>query len=202
MNSTTSSPTGFFSSPRRQQRLLWASGAVLVVGIGVFLGVFFSRGNSQPTSVQLSTLSNPPTSTTPKPPKTVHPASGAFQVARTFLQTAVQRKNLAAAYGIVGPDLKGGMSLAQWNKGSIPVTLYPSRDAKTAQFVVKTSQPKYLLLQVGLHAQQGSGIKPKALTFTLGLDRVGGKNGQASRWVVDYFIPDYNIPVKANPYNN
>jgi len=201
MNSTTSSPSGFFSSPRRQQQLLWIAGAVLVTGVVVFLVVFFSRGSSQPTSVDLSTVSSPQTSTTPAPPR-VPPSSAARQVARTFLLTAVQRKNLDAAYRIVGPDLKGGMSLAQWRKGNIPVTFYPSSDAKTAQFVVKTSHPSYLLLQVGLHALRGSGIKPRSLAFWLGLKRVGGKNGEPARWLVNYFLPQYSIPVKANPYSN
>ncbi len=203
MNTTISSPSGFFSSPRRQQQLLWVAGAVLVIGVVVFLAVFFSRGTSQPTAVDLSTVSSPPASTTPttpSPPR-VPASASALQVARTFLQTAVQRKNLGTAYQIVGSDLKGGMSLAQWNKGNIPVTLYPASNAKTAQFVVKMSQPKYLLLQVGLHARRGSGIKPAALTFRIGLDRVGGKSGKPARWVVNYFFPEYSIPVRANPNN-
>ncbi len=206
MSSTTSAPSGFFSSPRRQQRLLWISGAVLVIGVAVFLAVFLSRGNSSTAGANLSTVSAPPTSTTPvqksTPVQKKLPASpAALKVARTFLETAVQRKNLDAAYGLVGPDLKGGMTRAQWRQGNIPVALYPSRDAKTAQFLVKSSHPNQLLLQVTLHARRGSGVRP-ALAFDLRLDRVGGKSGNPARWVVDYFMADYGIAVRANPYSN
>src|SRR6266487_1194340 len=103
MSSTTSSPTGgFLSSPRMQQRLVWISGAVLLIGIAVFLGVFLSRGSSKPANQNLSTIASPPASTTPavNNPR-VAPAASALKVARTFLETAVLRKNLDAAYPIV-----------------------------------------------------------------------------------------------------
>src|SRR5207248_1804063 len=136
MSSATSSPTGFLSSPRMQQRLVWISGAVLLIGVAVFLGVFLSRGTSRPANVNLSTVSSaPPSSTTPAAKNAkVAPSAAAFQVARTFLETAVLRKNLDAAYPLVGPNLKGGMSLTQWRKGNIAVVPYPASNAKTAKF--------------------------------------------------------------------
>jgi hypothetical protein len=182
-----------------QQRLLWISGAVLVIGVAVFLGVFFSRGTSRPANVNLSTVSSaPPSATTPatKNPK-VSPSAAAFKVARTFLETAVQRKNLDASYGLVGPDLKGGMSLAQWRKGNIAVVPYPAGNAKTAKFVVTSSHKDRLMLQVVLTPRRGSHVRP--LAFFLGLDRASGKR---ERWVVNYWLPNYRIPIKANPYSN
>ena len=180
---------------------MWISGAVLVIGIAAFLFVFLSRGtgSGQASSAQLSTVSSPPASTAQAAPKKVAPSAAALKVARTFLETAVLRKNLDVAYGLVGPDLKGGMSLAQWEKGNIPVAVYPARDAKTAKFVVESSHPNQLMLQVGLHPRKGSGVKP--LTFAVGLERVGGKNGKPAHWLVNYFMAKYAIAVRANPNN-
>jgi hypothetical protein len=190
MESTTSSQGGFLSSPRGQQRLMWISGGILAVGIAVFLGVFLSRGTStQP----VSTVSTPPAPKTQTPSRqvSVKPATGALQVARTVLLTAVPRKNLDAAYDIVGPDLKGGFTRAQWRKGNIPVQYFPATNLKTAQFMVKTSTKNHLLLQVGLKGKPGSHVK--SLAFYLGLDRIGGK------WLVNYFVPNYGLAVRQNP---
>src|SRR5438874_1160042 len=193
--SATSSSTGFLSSPRMQQRLVWISGAVLLIGVAVFLGVFLSRGTSRPAPASnLSTVSSGPPSSKPAKNQKVAASAAAFQVARTFLETAVLRKNLDAAYPLVGPNLKGGMSLAQWRKGNIAVVPYPALNAKTARFKVKSSHKNELMLQVGpLVARKGSGVRP--LAFDLNVDRIGGK------WVVNYWLADYSIPVRANPNN-
>jgi len=197
MSSTTSTPTGFLSSPRRQRWLMWISGAVLVVGVAVFLGVILSRGSSQPAAGgNLATVaSSGPSSTKSTKSQSVPPSADAFKVARTFVETAVLRKNLDVSYRLVGPDLKGGMSLAQWRKGSIPVQPYPAINAKTAKFTVLTSSKSELRLVVGpLVARKGSGIRP--LAFYLNVERLGG------RWLVNYFLPDYHPGSKSNPYSN
>jgi hypothetical protein len=190
MSSTASSSTGFFASPQRQRWLMWISGAVLVIGIAVFLGVFLSRGANRPEPV--STLGSKPASTKPavKNPN-VAPSAAALKVARTFLETAVLRKDLDAAYKIVGPNISGGMSLAQWRKGAIPVTPYPAANAKTAGFHITESHRNELFAQVILTPQKGSGVK-KALAFNLGLERVG------KRWVVNYWLPEPTIKTKAD----
>lgn len=172
---------------------------MLVIGAAAFLAVFFSRGNSRPASAGLSTVSSPPAASTAPAPKKVPASPAALKVARTFLETAVLRKNLDVAYGIVAPNLKGGMSLAQWRRGNIPVPVYPARDAKTAQLVVQSSHPNKLLLQVLLHARQGSGVRP--LNFSLGLERVAGKSGEPARWLVNYFVAKYAIGVRQAPTN-
>jgi hypothetical protein len=196
MSSTTSSPTGLFSTPRSQRWLMWISAAVLVAGVAVFLGVFLSRGSSAPApAANLSTVSSAPPSTksATSNPK-VAASAGALKVARTFLETAVLRKNLDAAYGLVGPDLKGGMSRAQWRKGNIPVQPYPAANAKTAKFQVKSSHKNELMLLVELTPRKGSGVRP--LAFYLNVDRIGGK------WLVNYWLSDYRIPIHSNPYSN
>lgn len=197
MSSTTSSSSGFLSTPRSQRWLMWISGAVLAIGVAVFLGVVLSRGSGKQAAVtNFSTIASKPPKTT-KPatsnPK-VKPSADALKAVHTFLETAVVRKNLAAAYPIVGPDLKGGMSLATWRKGSIPVPFYPAANAKLADLKVQSSHKNELSLKTALYPQKGSGVKP--LLFDIDVDRIGGK------WLVNYISAEYNHPVKALAGNN
>lgn len=194
--SETSSPTGFLASPRGQRWLMWICGAVLVIGVAVFLGVFLSRGSNQPAAVNnISTVgSGPPkTQSVTKNPR-VPASASALKVARTFLETAVVRKNLAASYSLVGPDLKGGMTLAQWRKGAIPVQFYPAEDAKTAKLVVKSSHKNELDLSVVLTPTKASGVK-RPQDYDMVVKRIGGK------WLVNYFLSNYKIPIHATPPN-
>ena len=54
---------------------------------------------------------------------------------RTFIKTAVARKQLAFAYTLVDPDLKGTMTLKQWETGNIPVIQYEAENVDTAEFI-------------------------------------------------------------------
>lgn len=197
MASTTSTPSGFLASPRAQQRLLWFSAAVLIAGVAVFLAIFLSRGSSQSQASPQSTVSSGPSSTkglsTKAPKGQVKASAQALSTARTFLETAVVRKNLAAAYDLVGPYLKGGITRAQWQKGNIPVTFYPAVDASTAQFFINVSQPKYLLLEVLLKAKKSAHLKPQA--FKIGMSPAHGK------WIVTAFSPESSFRRQASPYN-
>jgi len=158
------------------------SGAVLVVGFIVFLSAFLLRG----TSGIHSPLSTLPAQTHVKLIK-APPSKEALQVARKFLETAVLRKNLDAAYDITGPALKGNMSRKQFVKGNFGVDPYPARNTKTAAFTVDWSYKTQIMLEVDLVAKKGSGsnIRPH-LPFFLGLERKGDKpNGawQVNTWI-------------------
>lgn len=178
-----------------QQRLMWISGAVLVIGVAVFLGVYFSRGTTPVASTNISNINSPPPTDTKTPAqKHVKPSSDALGVARTFLTTAVQRQNPDASYAIVGPYIKGGLSLKQWRTGNIPVTPFPADNAKTTKFIVRSSTANQIFLDVILNPRKGSGLK-KPQAFKLELDRMGGK------WLVNSFAADYTIPLKVNPNN-
>lgn len=183
MASTTTPNTGFFSSPRAQRALYWVSGIVFLAGVVAIITVYATRGSSTPAAV------NPPSnSNTRTPPKHVKASADALGVARRFLETAVVRKNLAESYNLVGPNLKGGSTLKQWTSGSNTVVPYPANNAKTTAFLVKTSQPNYLLLWVNLVPKRGSGYKPQS--FSVELDKLNG------RWLVNSFQPLYQPPVQ------
>lgn len=185
MASTTSSSTsGFFSSPRAQKALYWISGIVFVAGVVAIVTVYATRGSSTPAAV------NPPSNSSQvsTPPKHVAASADAKSVARRFLETAVVRKNLAESYNLVGPLLKGGITLKQWKSGNNTVVPYPANNAKTTALIVKSSTPNNLLLQVALVAKPGSHTKPQS--FALQVNKING------RWVVNSFTPLYQAPVR------
>jgi hypothetical protein len=189
-SSPSSVDEGFLSSPRNQRRLLWVSGGVFGIGLIVFLSVFVLRGSPGPTS-PISTL---PAQTTPKQVKA--PADPkAFKVARTFIETAVLRKNLDAAYPIVNQEIKGGLTKKQWETGNIPVIGYPADNSKTAAFTVLWSYKTQLMTIVDLVAKRGSHVRPH-LPFFLGLVRDHNKpNG---KWLVNYFEADWSPPIPSS----
>jgi hypothetical protein len=189
-SSPSSVNDGFFSSPRAQRRLLWISGGIFGIGLIVFLSVFVLRGSPGPSS-PISTL---PAQTTPKQVK-APPDQKAFKVARTFIETAVLRKNLDAAYPIVNQEIKGGLTKKQWETGNIPVIGYPADNSKTAAFTVLWSYKTQLMTIVDLVAKPGSGVRPH-LPFFLGLVRAHNKpNG---KWLVNYFEADWHPPVPSS----
>lgn len=181
---------GFLSSPRNQRRLLWISGGVLGIGLIVFLSAVVFRGSPGPTSP----ISTVPAQTAPKQVK-APPDPKAFKVARTFIETAVLRKNLDAAYPIVNQEIKGGLTKKQWETGNIPVIGYPAGNSKTAAFEVLWSYKTQLMTIVDLVAKKGARVRPH-LPFYLGLVRAGNKpNG---KWLVNYFEADWSPPIPSS----
>jgi hypothetical protein len=82
----------------------WVAAAVLVAGIAAFAATRLTgNGEAHP----------------------VAPPPQARAVAHTFVATAVARKDLARAWTITAPTLRGTMTLAEWKTGTIPVTPYP-----------------------------------------------------------------------------
>ena len=180
--------SGFLNSPRKQRRFLIVSAGVLTVGVGVFLAVVVFRGTPNAFT---DTISNKP-ATLYHPEKTVKLTKEEVTLARTFIKTAVERRNLDVAYTIVHHDLKGDLTRKQWDTGNIPVVMYPARNADTAAFVVDYSYKTSALLEVDLVARRGQDQRPHLL-FYLGLKRAGGK--PTGRWLVNYWQPHWKPPV-------
>ena len=180
-----SSTTGFLSSPRRQRRLKWIGGGVFLVGLISLLSVFIgSNGLHSPISTVPAQHVKPLVKAPPDPK--------AFNVARTFVETAVLRKNLDAAYPIVNQEIKGGQTKQQWETGNIAVDPYPAGNAKTAGFEVVWSYKTQMMLIVDLVARPGANVRPH-LPFWLGLVRAHNK--PKGKWLVNYWVPDWTPPI-------
>src|SRR5438045_9769159 len=109
MAQTTGTADSFLSSPRNQRRLFGVSVGVFVIGLGIFLAVVVFRGTGNRFT---DTFSNTPAQLAKPDPKTpLQPQE--ISLARRFIRTAVARTDLAAAYTIVHPDLRGPLTKTQ-----------------------------------------------------------------------------------------
>src|SRR3954470_6322766 len=142
---------GFLSSPRNQRRVFITSIGVFIVGLGVFLAVIVFHGTSNRFT---DTFSDQPAQLAdPDPKAPLEPQE--ISLARKFIKTAVARQDLSAAYKIVHPDLKGDLTLKQWETGNIPVISYHAQNAEHAHFLTDYSNQRSALLEVDLVAKPG-----------------------------------------------
>jgi hypothetical protein len=192
MADTSGIISGLLNSPRKQRRFLIISSAVFVIGVGVFVSVVLLRGTGNRFT---DTISNQP-ATLYHPDKKVPISKSELALARTFIQTAVERRNLASSYNIVHVDLKGTMTRKQWETGDIPVISYNAQNADRAAFVVDYSYQRSALLEIDLVARPHTESRPHLLFF-LGLRRAGDK--PTGRWLVNYWEPHWRPPIPMAP---
>ncbi len=173
-------------------RLLpWLGAAILVAGIVVFL---VHRTNqvdaAQNAADKQSTLSQPPAG-----PKAVPLPRAARITAGKFVIDAVQRKDLAAAWKLVGPELKAGVTYKQWLKGDIPVVPFPVALA-SAPLKVDLATANKAVLEVALVPKKASQRKAGGV-FWLNMRTIG--TGKNRHWVVTSWVPRYAPPIPSNP---
>lgn len=165
--------------------LPWIAGLVLAIGVAAFVQ---SR----------TTVDKPADTPVGKPddrskqPKSVPVPQGARQAAVTFLQTAVARRNLAKAWTVAGPGIRGGQSYKEWLSGDIAVVPYPGQSMDKAPIKVDWSYPDSVGLSIALLPKKGTGEKPQV--FNMELKKAG------KRWVVDSWVP-YAPPAVPDAMN-
>lgn len=104
-----------------------------------------------------------------------------------FVKTAVRREDLAAAWQLIGPDLRGGTTRRAWIAGTgVTVPTYPAQgnDFRHA-WTVDSAEPGHAELSLILHPKPGSGYDETAAK--LDVRKLGG------RWVVDLFYSSAEI---------
>jgi len=152
---------------------------VTVVGVGIALLIVFVRNTGHSEATPLNP--NVPAINVSKIPPTVKLQPEATKVARKFIETAVARKNLRAAYAISGPQITEGQSLSEWMTGNIAVPPYPVSDVAYAPMKIDYSYPKTALIEIALLPKPKSKVKPQM--FIMELDKMHGK------WLVNSWVP-------------
>ena len=170
--------------------LPWIGGIVLAAGTLVFLVATF-RSNSPDEPLPPAPAQNANPQAAANKAKDVPPEIR--RVAVKFLMTAVSRKQLEESWEIVHPTLKQGYTLAQWKKGDIPVQPFPVGTTDQVRYLVVEVYPRQVMLEVALIPKAGS-KGYDATAFWLGMKAVG--NGEQRRWLVDYWMPHWNAPVR------
>jgi hypothetical protein len=169
-------------------RAVFSTVAVIVLVAGVI--VYASSRNS----VKVATTPGPAIAPTPSAAKLYGPKialpNQALATAKRFVDAAVLRKDVAAAWAISTPNVHGGLTRARWDTGSIPVVPYPSEKFGGARFKVDRSRQRDVLLEVLLSSHK-SGVQP--VDFFMELVPAG-----AGTWVVQNYAPrGVNPPVPA-----
>jgi hypothetical protein len=165
-----------FATSRRTKRLLpWLSAVVLLAGVGAVLGVYFSN-----TAKPEPGLSGTPVKIRNEPTKQVPLPEAARKVATRLILTAVPRRHLAESYKLAHPKLRQGLTLKQWETGSIPVAYYPvGTNLDAATFKVDYSHPADAQLELSLVPRKNINEAPQQ--FLMGLQKFH------RHWVVDYW---------------
>jgi hypothetical protein len=176
--------------PGWQKALPWVVG---VVAVGALLGfVGYHYANTGHTTA--TPLLNKPADDRSAVPRTVKLTPGATVVARRFIETAVARKNLTAAYTLVTSEIRQGQTLAEWKSGNIAVIPYPVDDVKYAPMKIDFSYPKEALVEIALLPKANAKIKSQL--FQMDLVKRGDK------WLVNSWSPKSSAPVPNGSENN
>ena len=190
------------SSARFNRYLMWFSGLVLAAGVA-FLLIKLVPGND-------TTSAKPDTGFVPTLPAKSLPLTNAkgatvksFEeldpdvraTIRTFLATAVARRNLDQSWSVIAPSMKKGYTLQSWSHAkALPIIPYPIEDVDTTQYYLDYASTKEILLEVGVSAPAAKKMRPVA--FQLGLVPRG--NGADRHWLVNYWMPRWTPPIPTD----
>jgi hypothetical protein len=124
---------------------------------------------------------------TAQPPPTVALDPRVEPLVRRFIETAVARRNLGAAYWLAGPQVREGMTLRQWLSGNIPVVPYPIDKTTNVQVRVGYSYARRAQLDVFVVTPDRKVNSPH--TFFVDLIK---RNGT---WYVNGWVPRWTPPI-------
>ncbi len=179
------------ASHRLRRRLVWI-GAFTAAAGGVVAVALLTRNTPERRPDVLNDV--PPTII--RSPKLVHlrPAdrSRLLETSLLFVRTAVARRHLDQAYALVGPQLREGMSRAEWMKGNIPVV--PFAAAGLAAWKVAFSYRNDIAFELSLVAKPGSSTV-LGKTFTIELTR----RDAGAPWLVSSWVPTGVSGVRNDP---
>ena len=184
-----------FSSPRFNRVLLWFSAAVLAIGVGLVVnnlagGTDKAAHSPEPGfKPELPVKASPLTNAQGVRVKSFKQLDPQMRSAiRTFLATAVVRKNLDRSWDVVAPTMKQGFTFAQWRNGGgrdgLPVIPYPIDNVDTANYHLFYATDREILVDVGLSAKNRV-QRPRR--FRLGMEPFG--TGDNQKWLVSYWMP-------------
>lgn len=106
------------------------------------------------------------------------------QSINTFVNHAVKRKDVSAAYDVTAPELRAGMSRKAWAKGDIPAYPYPARGTSHGWTILYVTRDE---VAVNLILRPKPGVRMRGILFNVYLRPVHGK------WLVDSFMPAATI---------
>ena len=177
-------------SSRRFNRWLFVLGAVVLVA-GV-VAILVTQIGSKSATTENVNPTGPTISDVAKAQKNIRFQSPAWKVAQQFIATAAARRNLGQAYALSDANMRGGLTVAQWKTGNIPVAYFPT--SKIIRYNWKNTNfahPRDAAVNLILVPTTKSGLR--AGTFQIEVVKVG--KGPKAHWLVDYFGAVQGPPV-------
>jgi hypothetical protein len=167
------------ASYRWRRRLIWLAVSVAVVGGALTIGFEWpntaQREAVNPTGGPLKI-----NYAAPKPvPLKLRDRAAALAVASRFIDTAVARKNVDRAWGLVTPTLRAGYTRKQWDSTDLPGI--PPFPVASARWRLQFSDAKGIGFTMALFPTKAS--HQQAQVFMIGLHTAG--SGRHRRWLVD-----------------
>jgi hypothetical protein len=172
---------GRLSSYRFRRRLLWSAALLATVAGGVTVSILY--WNTAPLKEETFSGGKADIYVAPVAKKlTAADRAQIVAVARRFVSTAVTREDPGKAFALAGPSLRTGTTKAHWERGEIPVVLFPVDDAR---WRVDYSYADEVGLEVYMWPKPDAGLRPTL--FLVSMIAVG--NGGDRHWLVDAFLP-------------
>jgi hypothetical protein len=174
------------SSPRRRRRFLWGAVVVAVAG-GIATSMVVWPNTADKVYTEPTKVSGGGGGTGPPPLPEFVPLQGkrrahALAAARTFIRTAVARKDVARSWPITHPDFRRGYTEREWATGDIPVVPYP---VDVARWRLGSSTVEGIAFEVLLMPAAGTEVRPQV--FDIQLAEVA--RGTDKHWAVTSWAP-------------
>src|ERR671936_2208894 len=161
------------SSRRLERWLRWIAGAVLAAGVIAFLVVKYANTadtkQTFPPGKPQTFAAGPTVRLDPK----------ARIAAGRFIATAVARRDLAEAWTLATPNLRGGLTYKQWLSGDIRVPALGAPIQTAAITKIVASHPREAEINVVVIPKPNKNGVKTTLFFVI-MKKIG------SRWMVDY----------------
>jgi len=182
-------------SPRFQRTLLGLGALVLLAGIVMVIARFV--GGNDTTSVQPAPTFHPKL---PTPTYTLKNREGVAvkryaqldpeikATIRTFIGSAVERRDLGRSWDVVAPSLRKGYTKKSWSHATaLPIVPYPVAKLSGVDYSLRYATDKEIMVEAGLTAPKRFHMRPT--TFSIGL--VPSGRG-VHKWLVDYWMPHWS----------
>lgn len=166
-------------SRRRRRQILWLAVAASAAGGIAAIGLEYPG-----TAPERSRVSNRPSELLPSSPKSM-PLTAARKnlvqgIAAEFVTEAVLRQHVERSYRLTAPELRQGLTQAQWATGNIPVVEYPASEVALIKSKVEYSYADRVGLDVLIVPKRGSDVG--STIVALEVTHIGV--GPVKRWLV------------------
>ncbi len=130
---------------------------------------------------------------TAKAPTTVKLDSSVRPMLLRFINTAVARKNLSAAYDMSGPEIRQGMTRKQFEAGAIADVPFKITDKTKITMKITKSYATSAQIQAFIVTPGSTDNKNSPHTFFADLIK------QKGRWYVNSWVPRWTPPIPTQP---